>query len=106
MSLQNQRPAPGLSGHPGRGGQFASGAVHCLEFTLVRASGSNGPMERFFGSLKNALVHRTRFRARQEPTAELFDCIAMFRNRQRRHSSIGYRTPAQARIDMAAAMAA
>ncbi|WP_172329940.1 IS3 family transposase, partial [Mangrovicoccus sp. HB161399] len=88
----------------------------CLEFKLVRASGSddpgdhpkaqNAPMESFFGSLKNELVHRTRFRSRREAKAELFEYIAIFYNRQRRHSSIGYRTPEQARIDMAAKMAA
>ncbi|OLS54026.1 hypothetical protein BV392_07700 [Rhodovulum sulfidophilum] len=66
----------------------------------------NAPMESFFGSLKNELVHRTRFRSRREAKAALFECIAIFYNRKRRHSSIGDPTPEQARIDMAAAMAA
>jgi len=66
----------------------------------------NSPMESFFGSLKTELVHRTRFRSRREAKAALFEYIAIFYNRKRRHSSIGYRTPEQARIDMAAAMAA
>ncbi|MBL3559613.1 IS3 family transposase [Rhodovulum sulfidophilum] len=63
-------------------------------------------MESFFGSLKNELVHRTRFRSRRDAKAALFKDIAIFYNRKRCHSSIGYRTPKQARIDMAAAMAA
>lgn len=58
------------------------------------------------GSLKNELVHRARFLSRQEAMAALFEYIAIFYDRQRRHSSIGCRTPEQARIDMAAAMAA
>ncbi|MBL3560409.1 integrase core domain-containing protein [Rhodovulum sulfidophilum] len=66
----------------------------------------NAPMEGFFGSLKNELVHRTRFRPRRDAKAVLFEDIAIFYNRKRRHSSIGDRMPEQARIDMAAAMAA
>jgi transposase InsO family protein len=52
-------------------------------------------MESFFGSLKTELVHRSRFRSRCEAKAALFEYIAIFYNRRRRHSSIGYRTPEQ-----------
>ena len=52
------------------------------------------------------MVHRTRFRSRGEAKAALFECIAIFHNRRRRHSSISYRTPEQARIDMTRALAA
>ena len=63
-------------------------------------------MESFFGSLKTELVHRTRFRARREARAALFEYMEIFYNQRRRHSSIGYRTPAQARRDMTIAQAA
>ena len=66
----------------------------------------NAPMERFLGSLKTELVHRTRFGTRAEAKAALFEYIEIFYNRRRRHSSIGYRTPAQARIDIALAKTA
>ena len=66
----------------------------------------NAPMESFFSSLKTEMVHRTKFRTRREARAALFEYIEIFYNRQRRHSSIGYRTPAQARIDMLMKMAA
>ena len=66
----------------------------------------NAPMESFFSSLKTEMVHRTRFRTRREARAALFEYIEIFYNRQRRHSSIGYRTPAQARMDMMPKMAA
>ena len=66
----------------------------------------NAPMESFFGALKTELVHRTRFRTRREARAVLFEYIEVFYNRQRRHSSVGYRTPAQARVDMRMANAA
>jgi putative transposase len=66
----------------------------------------NAPMESFFGSLKTELVHRTRFGTRAEAKAALFEYIEIFYNRRRLHSSIRYRTPAQARIDMTTAQAA
>jgi transposase InsO family protein len=74
-----------------------SGKGNCLD---------NAPMESFFGSLKTELVYRTRFRTRREAKAALFEYIAIFYNRRRRHSSIGYRTPEQARVDMIRATAA
>ena len=74
-----------------------SGKGNCLD---------NAPMESFFGSLKTELVHRARFRSPREAKAALFEYIAIFYNRQRRHSSIGYRTPEQARTDMTVAKAA
>ena len=60
----------------------------------------NAPMESFFSSLKTELVHQTRFRTRQEAKAALFEYIETFYNRRRRHSAIGYRTPAQAHAQM------
>jgi transposase InsO family protein len=66
----------------------------------------NAPMESFFGSLKTELVHRTRFSTRRQAKAALFEYIEVFYNRHRRHSSVRYRTPAQARVDMTMADAA
>ncbi|WP_155774197.1 IS3 family transposase [Rhodovulum sp. MB263] len=102
MALQNRRPVPGLVCHSDRGVQYASGSNGPGD----RSKAQNAPMESFFGSLKYEPVHRTRFRSRQEAKAAPFEYIAIFYNRRRRHSSIGSRTPEQARIDMAALMAA
>ncbi len=66
----------------------------------------NAPMESFFGSLKSEMVHRTRFRTRREARAALFECIEIFYDRKRRLSSVAYRTPAQARMDMTVKTAA
>lgn len=114
MALQNRRPTPGPICHSDRGVQYASGDYRRLLRThKARPSMSgkgncldNAPMESFFGSLKTELVYRTRFRSRREAKAALFEYIAIFYNRQRRHSSIGYRTPEQARLDMTEAEAA
>ena len=60
----------------------------------------NAPMESFFASLKKEHVHPARFRTREEAKAAMFDYIEVFYNRQRLHSAIGYRTPAEARVSM------
>jgi putative transposase len=60
----------------------------------------NAPMESFFASLKKEHVHRARFRTRAEARAAVFDYIEIFYNRQRLHSALGYRTPAEARASM------
>lgn len=108
MAIHNRRPAKGLIHHSDRGVQYACGAyrkllgLHGLKASMSRKGNclDNAPMESFFGSLKTELVHRTRYRNRCEAKAALFEYIEIFYNRSRRHSSIGYRTPAQARMDM------
>ena len=114
MALRNRRPPKGLVHHSDRGARYACGdhqkllGPHGVKASRSRKGNrlDNAPMESFFGSLKTELVHRTRFGARAEAKAALFEYIEIFYNRRRRHSSIGYRTPAQARIDMAMAHAA
>ena len=57
-------------------------------------------MESVFGSLKTEQVHHCRFRTREEAKAAVFDDVEIFYNRQRLHSGLGYRTPAEARAEM------
>ena len=57
-------------------------------------------MESFFASLKTEHVHQARFRTRAEARAAVFDDVEVFANRQRLHSALGYRTPAEARASM------
>ncbi len=60
----------------------------------------NAPMESFFASLKTEHVHPVRFRTREEAKTAVFEYIEIFYNRQRLHSAVGYRTPAEARASM------
>ena len=60
----------------------------------------NAPMESFFASLKKEHVHHVRFRTRAEARAAVFEYVEIFYNRQRLHSALGYRTPAEARAGM------
>ena len=57
-------------------------------------------MESFFASLKTERVHQAQFRSRAAAKAAVFEYIEIFYNRQRLHSAVGYRTPAEARASM------
>jgi len=48
----------------------------------------NASMESFFHSLKTELVMQCDCKTRDEARASLFDCMEVFYNRQRRHSTI------------------
>ena len=55
----------------------------------------NAVVESFFGTLKQELVHEARWATLEEARAALHDYIEVFYNRQRLHSALGYRTPAE-----------
>jgi putative transposase len=63
----------------------------------------NAPMESFFGSLKTELVHRATFPTRETARRAIFEYVEVFYNRRRRHSGLGFLTPAQAYEQMARA---
>ena len=53
----------------------------------------NAPMESFWGTLKNELVHHRRDETREQARREISEYIEIFYNRQRRHSRLGNRSP-------------
>ena len=55
----------------------------------------NAPVESFFGTLKQELVFHQRYQTRQQARQSLFDYIEFFYNRRRRHSTLGYQSPAK-----------
>jgi transposase InsO family protein len=75
---------------------------HGIERSMSRRGNclDNAPMESFFASLKKERVHEARFRTRAEAQAAVFEYVEVFYNRQRLHSALGYRTPAEARAGM------
>jgi len=103
MALKNGHPRPGLVHHSDQGVQYACHAFQAL----LKASGiqcsmsrkgncwDNAVAESFFHTLKVELIHTRQYHTRQEARAEIFDYIEVFYNRQRRHSVLGYRTPAE-----------
>ena len=55
----------------------------------------NAVVESFFATLKTELVHHRRFQTRQEAKTEIFEYLEGFYNRRRRHSTLGYLSPAE-----------
>jgi transposase InsO family protein len=56
----------------------------------------NAAAESFFATLKNEMYHRQRFDTRASARFAVAEYIEIFYNRQRPHSALGYRTPAEA----------
>ena len=54
----------------------------------------NAATESFFSSLQTEQTARKTYRTRDEAKADMFDYIERFYNAKRRHSTIGYLSPA------------
>ena len=55
----------------------------------------NAPMESFFATLKNELIHHEQYQTRSEVRLSLFEYIEAFYNTIRKHSALDYKSPAQ-----------
>ena len=103
MALARRRPAPGLIHHSDQGSQFVSLALRptARDAGIAVSMGSRGDAydnavaESFFATLKKELIHRRSWPTRRELIGEVFDYIEAFYNPTRRHSTLGYLSPAQ-----------
>lgn len=102
MAIRERKPAVGLIHHSDRGSQYTGAPYQALlkshQFQ-VSMSGTgncydNAPTESFFGSLKMEWVHHTIYETRAQARTDIFFYIEAFYNRQRRHSMLGYVSPA------------
>jgi transposase InsO family protein len=55
----------------------------------------NAVAESFFATLEWELIEGSDWHTHEEARRALFDYIEVWYNRQRRHSSLGYRSPAE-----------
>ena len=102
MAVAARRPAPGLVHHSDRGSQYASHDYRrALEAQRIRCSMSrkgdcwdNAVAESSWSTLKADLIDGTDWHSRKAARVAIFDFIEVFYNRQRIHSTLGYRTPA------------
>ena len=107
MALHSRHPQPGMLHHSDRGSQYASyiyqAVLHsrAIQPSMSRTANcyDNAVMESFFASLKAELVHHRRFDSVAQARAEIFHYIEAFYNRQRLHSTLGYRSPNQFEAD-------
>lgn len=98
---------PALIQHTDRGSQYAADDYLGLLKTRgiqVSMSGKADPydnamMESFFSTLRAELTDLEHFATRQAARTAVFEFIEVFYNRQRLHSSLGYRSPATYETD-------
>jgi putative transposase len=103
LAVQRRLPDEGLLAHSDRGSQYASEhyqrllGKHGIKCSMSRRADcwDNAPMESFFASLKKELVHGADFTTKAEARAALVEYIEVFYNNKRRHSSLGYVSPAE-----------
>jgi transposase InsO family protein len=103
LAVQRRLPGEGLLAHSDRGSQYASEHYqrllgrHGITCSMSRRADcwDNAPMESFFASLKKELVHGADYATREEARAAIVEYIEVFYNNQRRHSSLGYVSPAE-----------
>ncbi|WP_430640268.1 IS3 family transposase [Denitrovibrio acetiphilus] len=104
-----KRPPVGIIHHSDRGAQYCSKNYRAIleqfgfEVSMSRKGNcyDNAPMESFFGTLKNELVHHQKYSTRQEAEADIQEYIEIFYNRVRRHASLGNLSPAAyARLEL------
>ncbi|MEY3202250.1 MAG: hypothetical protein RIR70_1800 [Pseudomonadota bacterium] len=101
MAWFRRKPAAGLIHHSDRGSQYASYTFQTMlrDYGMVGSMSrkgncwDNAPTESWFNSFKNERVHGQRFATRAEMTATAFEYIEVFYNRQRLHSTLGYKAP-------------
>jgi putative transposase len=102
MAIAQRQPAVGLVHHTDHGCQYTSLAFgrRLQQAGLVASMGTvgdaldNAVAESFFATLECELLDRYDWPTRQALRTAVFDFIEVFYNRQRRHSTLDYHTPA------------
>jgi transposase InsO family protein len=102
QAMGSRRALPGLIFHSDRGSQYGSGTFR----ELLRQAGISQSMsaranpyhnawtESFMGTLKTEMLQGGSFAGHADARIELFAYIESYYNTHRKHSSLGYKTPA------------
>lgn len=103
MTIEARCPGGGLLHHSDRGVQYAALAYqgllarHHIVASMSRRANcyDNAVAESFFATLEWELIDRCDWRTRDEARLTIFECIECWYNQKRRHSSLGYLSPAE-----------
>jgi transposase InsO family protein len=101
-AVDQRRPEPGVIFHSDRGCQYTSAQYaraageHEVRLSVGRTGvcWDNAVAESFFATLKNELINQQAWPTRALVRSALFDWIEGWYNTRRRHSSLGYLSPA------------
>lgn len=102
MALGRRCPVPGMLDHSDRGSQYASHDYRdALRKNNIVCSMSrkgdcwdNAVVESFFATLKKELIHRRPWPTAKAAREAIVEYIEVFYNRKRKHSTLGYVSPA------------
>jgi transposase InsO family protein len=102
LALARRQPAPGLVHHSDHGSQYTSVAFgqRCQQFGILPSMGAvgdcydNALAESFFATLETELIATSQWRTVAEARTAVFVFIETFYNSSRRHSALGYLSPA------------
>jgi len=101
QAILRRNPTKGLICHTDRGSQYAGNDFKAIlaqnEFvgSMSRKGDcwDNAVAESFFHTLKVELIHRNKFRTRDEAKRKIFEYVEMYYNRRRAHSTLGNLSP-------------
>jgi putative transposase len=101
MAVARRRPAPGLVHHSDQGSQYVALVFgqRLRTHEIAQSMGSKGDcfdnaaIESYHATLEKDLLRRRSFRTKQEARTAIFDYLETFYNRERLHSTLGYRSP-------------
>jgi transposase InsO family protein len=101
-ALARRRPADGLVFHSDRGCQYTSAQHarlakrHGVRLSVGRRGQcwDNAVAESFFSTIKTELIHRQAWPTRKAAHQAIFEYVEGWYNTRRRHSSLGYLSPA------------
>ncbi len=101
QAILRRSPPKGLILHSDRGSQYAGNDFKAIltenEFvgSMSRKGDcwDNAAAESFFHTLKVELIHKNRFRTREEAKTQIFKYVEMYYNTRRAHSTLGYLSP-------------
>ena len=101
-ALNRRRPGDGLIFHSDRGCQYTSAQharlarQHGVRLSVGRRGQcwDNAVAESFFATIKTELIHRQAWPTRDTARQAIFEYIEGWYNTRRRHSSLGYQSPA------------
>jgi putative transposase len=103
MALGRRVPGPDMVHHSDRGSQYASheyrGALrdNGIQCSMSRKGDcwDNAVVESFFATLKKELIYRRPWPTAEAARAAIAEYIEVFYNRKRKHSTLGYVSPAE-----------
>ena len=102
MAWEARQPAPGVLHHSDRGSQYTAGAYRAAltAYGMIASMSAKGDCydnavaESFFSTLEFELLMQSDWHTRDEARHAIFRYIEVWYNRRRRHSTLGYVSPA------------